>query len=226
MRLSDRFHHPAAVHRDLPAPGGQPDHLRHLLPHPAAGRAERLRAGHPVRGPRPDPAAIRGSSRSSAWTRRSTCSTAGSSRPSSSARTTSPGRASTHCPPPCFGYSFRSQQPVWPRHDQRAPVTLSLAIGAAVLWLVGGVAIGVHLRAAPGHLLRPVRRWAIALAGVSLPIFFTGLLALALFSYKLAGARRTSQYVAVHHQPGASGRRTWCCPGSRSPSCTPRCTPG
>ena len=25
------------------------------------------------------------------------------------------GPSQTYCPPPCFGYSFRSQQPVWPQ---------------------------------------------------------------------------------------------------------------
>src|ERR1700734_1981377 len=53
------------------------------------------------------------------------------------------GPSQTYCPPPCFGYSFRSQQPVWPQMVSDIPVTLSLAVGAAILWLVGGVAIGV-----------------------------------------------------------------------------------
>ena len=53
------------------------------------------------------------------------------------------GTSTTYCPPPCFGYSFKSQQPVWPQMVSDMPVTLSLAIGAAILWLVGGVAIGV-----------------------------------------------------------------------------------
>ena len=49
------------------------------------------------------------------------------------------GTTSTYCPPPCFGYSFRSQQPVWPQMVSGLPVTLSLAIGAAVIWLIAGV---------------------------------------------------------------------------------------
>src|SRR5689334_13169946 len=53
------------------------------------------------------------------------------------------GPSKTYCAPPCFGYSFRSQQPVWPQLVAAIPVTLSLAIGAAVLWLVSGVAVGV-----------------------------------------------------------------------------------
>ena len=53
------------------------------------------------------------------------------------------GTNTTYCPPPCFGYSFKTQQPVWPQMVSALPVTVSLAIGAAILWLVGGVTIGV-----------------------------------------------------------------------------------
>ena len=93
------------------------------------------------------------------------------------------GTSTLYCPPPCFGYSFKTQQPVWPQMVSDIPVTLSLAIGAAVLWLVGGVAIGVISALRRGSLFDRFSM-GIALAGVSLPIFFTGLLSLALFSYK------------------------------------------
>jgi peptide/nickel transport system permease protein len=63
------------------------------------------------------------------------------------------------------------------------PVTLSLAIGASVLWLIGGVSIGVLSALRRGTLFDRFSM-GIALAGVSLPIFFTGLIALELFSYK------------------------------------------
>jgi peptide/nickel transport system permease protein len=92
------------------------------------------------------------------------------------------GPSQTYCPPPCFGYSFRSQQPVWPQLMSALPVTLSLAIGAAVLWLIGGVSIGVLSALRRGSLFDRFSM-AVALAGVSLPIFFTGLISLELFSY-------------------------------------------
>ena len=95
----------------------------------------------------------------------------------------SAGPSVTYCPPPCFGYSFRSQQPVWPQMVAALPVTLSLAIGAAVLWLVGGVSVGVLSALRRGTLFDRVSM-GVALAGVSLPIFFTGLISLELFSYK------------------------------------------
>ena len=95
------------------------------------------------------------------------------------------GSSVTYCPPPCFGYSFRSQQPVWPQMTSALPVTLSLAAGASVLWLVGGVTIGVISALRRGSFFDRFSM-AVALAGVSLPIFFTGLIALELFSYKWA----------------------------------------
>ncbi|HEV2451859.1 MAG TPA: ABC transporter permease [Streptosporangiaceae bacterium] len=93
------------------------------------------------------------------------------------------GTSDQYCPPPCFGYSFRSQQPVWPQMTSALPVTLSLAFGAAVLWLVGGVATGVVSALKRGSIFDRFSMSA-ALTGVSLPIFFTGLISLALFSYK------------------------------------------
>ena len=93
------------------------------------------------------------------------------------------GANKAYCPPPCFGYSFKNQQPVWPLMVSALPVTVSLAIGAAILWLVGGVAIGVISALRRGTLFDRFSM-GIALAGVSLPIFFTGLVSLALFSYK------------------------------------------
>ena len=93
------------------------------------------------------------------------------------------GTSTTYCPPPCFGYSFKTQQPVWPLMVSSMPVTISLAIGAAILWLVGGVTICVISALKRGTLFDRFSM-GLALAGVSLPIFFTGLLALELFSYK------------------------------------------
>ena len=93
------------------------------------------------------------------------------------------GTTRAYCPPPCFGYSFKNQQPVWPLMVTALPVTVSLAIGAAILWLIGGVTIGVISALKRGTLFDRFSM-GLALAGVSLPIFFTGLLSLTLFSYK------------------------------------------
>lgn len=109
------------------------------------------------------------------------------------------GPSQTWCGPPCFGYSFRTQQPVWPQMMAALPVTASLAIGAAVLWLVGGVAVGVLSALKRGTVFDRLSM-GVALAGVSLPIFFTGQVALLLFSYKWQLFPNV-QYVALTANP-------------------------
>ena len=89
-----------------------------------------------------------------------------------------------HCPAPCLGYSFRTSDPVLPKLLDRAPATFSLAIGASIIWLVTGVGIGILSALRRGTLLDRAAM-GIALAGVSLPIYFTGLVSLAIFSYSL-----------------------------------------
>jgi peptide/nickel transport system permease protein len=111
----------------------------------------------------------------------------------------SAGPHSVYCPPPCFGYSFKSQLPVWPQMWSDIPVTLSLALGAAVLWLIGGVAIGVLSALKRGSIFDRLSM-GVALAGVSLPIFFTGLISLALFSYHWQIFPNV-QYVGITQNP-------------------------
>jgi len=93
------------------------------------------------------------------------------------------GPDAAYCHRPCFGYSFKSHVEVWPEIKDRIPVTFSLAIGAAVIWVISGVAIGVVSALKRGTLFDRFSM-GVALAGVSLPIFFTGMLLLGLFSYK------------------------------------------
>lgn len=88
------------------------------------------------------------------------------------------GTSTVHCSAPCLGYSFRTNQAVTPQLLHRAPVTLSLAVGAAILWVLAGVATGVVSALKKGSIFDRAAM-IVALAGVSLPIFFTGLLGLA-----------------------------------------------
>ncbi|GAA2518542.1 ABC transporter permease [Pilimelia columellifera] len=87
------------------------------------------------------------------------------------------GTGIDHCPAPCFGYSFITQRPIWPDLLDRLPVTLSLALGAAVIWLFFGIATGVISALKRGSLMDRTAM-SISLAGVSLPIFFTGMISL------------------------------------------------
>ncbi|MFI0356081.1 ABC transporter permease [Actinomadura sp. 9N407] len=87
------------------------------------------------------------------------------------------GTEKIDCPAPCFGYSFRTNTSVTEQLVDRIPVTMSLVVGAAVLWLAIGVSIGVLSALRRGSFFDRAAMM-VALAGVSLPIFFTGLLSL------------------------------------------------
>lgn len=58
-----------------------------------------------------------------------------------------------HCSAPCLGWSFLQDQPVTQMMLQRLPVTISVALGAAVVFLTVGVALGVIAAARRGTLI-------------------------------------------------------------------------
>lgn len=49
----------------------------------------------------------------------------------------------THCPAPCFGYSFFNGKTVNSEIAKAAPVTASIATLAVILWMFGGVLFGI-----------------------------------------------------------------------------------
>jgi peptide/nickel transport system permease protein len=110
------------------------------------------------------------------------------------------GSGVEHCPAPCFGYSFITRQPVWPDLLDRLPVTLSLALGAAFLWLLFGLSTGVLSALRRGTFLDRAAM-GFSLAGVSLPIFFTGLIGLLVFSYKLEWTAPGGTYTPFTENP-------------------------
>jgi peptide/nickel transport system permease protein len=110
------------------------------------------------------------------------------------------GAGVEHCPAPCLGYSFITKQPVWPELLDRAPVTISLTVGAAIIWLIVGVTVGVISALRRGTVFDR-GAMGIALAGVSLPIFFTGLIGLAFFSYRLGITAPGGSYVPFGENP-------------------------
>jgi peptide/nickel transport system permease protein len=108
-----------------------------------------------------------------------------------------------HCPAPCLGFSFIKQHPVLPDLLDRARVTASLAVGAGIIWLFFGVSVGVISALRRGSVFDRVAM-GTALAGVSTPIFFTGLMSLIIFAYghpfKLAA--KGSSYTDFTANPG------------------------
>jgi peptide/nickel transport system permease protein len=107
----------------------------------------------------------------------------------------------SHCSAPCFGYSFRTDQEVWPLMLDPLPVTVSVAVGAAIIWLVGGVLGGIAAALRKGRFTDRAAL-VVSLTGVSMPIFFTGLLLQLIFVYQLKWIP-SGQYVPLSQDPSA-----------------------
>jgi peptide/nickel transport system permease protein len=94
------------------------------------------------------------------------------------------GPDKTLCPWPCLGYSFKNERPVVDMIAERFPVTLSLAIGAPILWLVAGTSVGM-LSALRPRSIRDRVAMIVALAGISMPVYFTGAFMTLIVVYQL-----------------------------------------
>jgi peptide/nickel transport system permease protein len=80
-----------------------------------------------------------------------------------------------------FGYSFYSGAPVLGLIKDRLPATLSLTVGAAVIWLLMGIPVGIISAIKRGSILDRVSM-GVALVFVSMPVFWLGLVVLFLFA--------------------------------------------
>ncbi|AUG77085.1 ABC transporter permease [Kitasatospora sp. MMS16-BH015] len=89
-------------------------------------------------------------------------------------RTYGTGAQAVSCHLPCLGFSFQTDQPVWQLLTARLPVSVSIALGAAVLWLLVGVGAGVVSALRRGSWWDRAAMTA-ALGGASLPVYFTAL---------------------------------------------------
>jgi peptide/nickel transport system permease protein len=85
---------------------------------------------------------------------------------------------------PGLGFSFVTRSPVKDQLFDRIWVTVSLALGAAVVWLAIGIPIGI-ISAIKRRSLIDRSSMMLALFFVSAPVFWLGLMALWLFWYKL-----------------------------------------
>jgi peptide/nickel transport system permease protein len=80
-----------------------------------------------------------------------------------------------------FGYSYQSNVPVRELIFDRLPATISLVIGATVLWLLMGIPTGVVSAVRKGSLLDRVAM-VTTLVLISAPVFWLGLVFLYLFA--------------------------------------------
>jgi peptide/nickel transport system permease protein len=80
-----------------------------------------------------------------------------------------------------FGYSYYTGAPVLSLITNRLPATLSLAVGAAIVWLLMGIPVGILSAVRSGSLLDRTAM-GVALVFVSMPVFWLGLVVLFLFA--------------------------------------------
>jgi peptide/nickel transport system permease protein len=100
---------------------------------------------------------------------------------------------------PGLGLSYNTRSPVRDEVFKRASVTLQIAIGGAILWLLIGIPVGV-ISALKRRTLADRLSMGFALVGVSAPVFWLGLVALYIFWEKLGWLPGTG-YVSFADSP-------------------------
>ncbi|HYB26549.1 MAG TPA: ABC transporter permease [Solirubrobacteraceae bacterium] len=80
-----------------------------------------------------------------------------------------------------FGYSYQFSQPVRSMIFQRLPATISLTVGAVVIWLLIGIPIGI-ISAVRSRSVMDRTAMGGALLAISAPSYWLGLVALYLFA--------------------------------------------
>jgi peptide/nickel transport system permease protein len=99
-----------------------------------------------------------------------------------------------------LGYSYVNQASVNSMIASALPASLSLILGAAVLWMVAGVVTGV-LSATRARSLLDRAITGTVLVGISMPAFVIGLTLFFLFSGALNGVLPVSGYVPIQDDP-------------------------
>jgi peptide/nickel transport system permease protein len=103
-----------------------------------------------------------------------------------------------------FGYSYQNNIAVRTQIFQRLPATISLTLGAAVVWLVAGIAIGTISAVRPRSRFDRAAMGG-ALVAISAPVFWLGLVALYLFASdigKFPILPGQGSYVPLSQNPG------------------------
>jgi peptide/nickel transport system permease protein len=85
---------------------------------------------------------------------------------------------------PGLGLSFTTKVPLKNIVFERIAVTAQLALGAAVVWLLVGIPIGI-LSALRPRSIGDRTAMGLAVVGISMPVFFLGPIALYIFWFKL-----------------------------------------
>ncbi|GAA4009390.1 ABC transporter permease subunit [Streptomyces marokkonensis] len=106
-----------------------------------------------------------------------------------------------YCDAPCLGYSFANREPVFGTIMDRLPLTLSLAFGAAVVFVIVGVGAGMLAALKQGKFLDKFASSA-SLLGSSLQIYFVGYIAMYFLVSEL-GILSQPSYTPLTENPAA-----------------------
>lgn len=112
--------------------------------------------------------------------------------------------AQTLCEWPCLGKSFQTNENVTDVIARALPYTLSIAVGAVVLWTIVGVGLGLLAALRKGKFTDRAIVGA-ASVGVSLPVPVTGLLLLLIFVSTLGWLPFTSNKIYTPFGEGGFG---------------------
>ncbi len=106
--------------------------------------------------------------------------------------------------PPALGYSFRKQAPVTDLILSKAPVTISLALGAMVIWMTISIVSGVVAARWQGRPVDHVLAF-FSYVGLSVPTFLSGILISYFFFFQLTNLGfpwfPSSGYVPLFEDP-------------------------
>jgi peptide/nickel transport system permease protein len=105
-----------------------------------------------------------------------------------------------HCDAPCLGFSFQSREPVLDTILDRFPTTISLSLGAAVIFLIFGVGTGMLAAVKQGKALDKIASSASLIAS-SMQIYVVGVFATYLLVDQLHLLGRAS-YTPFTDNPG------------------------
>lgn len=108
------------------------------------------------------------------------------------------GEQVSRCPAPCLGFSFKTDTPVLELIESRFPVTLSIAVGAAVMWMLLGVVTGVISALRAGSRIDK-SIVGLSTATLSLPTQLVGLMMLLIICAK--GGVAYPHYVTLAESP-------------------------
>jgi len=102
-----------------------------------------------------------------------------------------------------FGYSYYSQESVLTLIKERLPATVSLAVGAAVIWVLAGLSVGIISALKKGSFWDRASM-GTALVLISAPEFWLGLILLYLFSEDIGKFKilpGAGSYVPISQDP-------------------------